>query len=141
MSLHLQELGRKLGRRVQNRFAIAGATISWIMAGQEHFSDETMPLSDIGRGGLSFLSNKPPAIGSDLALRIYLPKKSEALDVYGKVVYSISRGPRLTYSHRVGVEFAVPGQSDRSNSDQTTNTVAALERTYGRRAKLIKEFL
>jgi len=135
MDIDLQALGRKLGRRNHDRFNIPGAIVSWMFTGQKSFSDKTSPLSDISRGGLSLLTNDPPTVGSDITLRIFLPQKTRTFDLLGKVIYSASRGPRLTYGYRIGVELMPFAQTEGCNSLQSLNMIEALERTYGKRRK------
>jgi len=131
MSLASQRFGRKLGRRTHNRFVVRGAAVSWVLNGQRPFPDETLPLSDISRGGLSFLTNDPPTAGSEIVLLILLPNKTDTLELLGKVVYSISRGPRLTYGYRVGVEFKPFAESAGCNSRGALDVIEALERRHG----------
>ena len=133
MSLNFQEFGRKLGRRSYDRIIIPGAIVSWVLTGQKSFSDQTSPLSDITKGGLSFLTNDPPTVGSEITLRIFLPKKTGTFDLIGKVIYSRARGPRLTYGYRIGVELIPFTQTDGCNSLQSLSMIEALIRKYGKR--------
>jgi hypothetical protein len=135
MSFNIHELSRKLGRRAYSRFIIPGAAIFWKTVGQKSFSDQNSPLSDISRGGLSFLTNDPPSVESEVALSILLPKTKEKVELFGKVKYSTLRGPRLTYTHRVGVELWPFDNSDNCNSLQTLQQIEALEKEYGERKK------
>jgi hypothetical protein len=135
MTLDLHSLGRNLGRRAHNRFSIPGAAISWAPSGQESSSEKTFPLSDIGRGGLSLLTNNPPNIGSEISIRVFLPPKKEKIDLVGKVIYAISRGPRLTYGYRVGVEFMPFEEKAGGNSPELVDVIERLERKYGRHRK------
>jgi len=132
MGLNLQALGRKLWRRDYNRFNIPGTIVSWASTDPKSFSDETSPLSDISRSGLAFLTNNPPTVGSEIILCISLPKKRGTFDVLGRVIYSVHRGPGLTYIHRIGVKFLPFAQTDGCNSLQSLNMIEALELTYGK---------
>jgi hypothetical protein len=135
MDFVLKDLGRKLGRRAFKRLTIPGAVVSWMLDGQESFPDARWPLSDISRAGLSFLTNEPPAIGSAVSLRIFLPQNKETLELHGSVVYSIARGPRLTYRYRVGVESKAFAQLEAENSPQLLKIIEASEPKYGKRSK------
>ena len=135
MDFVLKDLGRKLGRRAFKRLTIPGAVVSWMLKGQESFPDTQWPLSDISRAGLSFLTNEPPAIGSEVSLRVFLPQSNETLELHGSVVYSIPRGPRLTYRYRVGVESKAFAQLEAENSPQLLKIIEASERKYGKQKK------
>ena len=135
MNMELQELGRKLGRRRRDRFIIPGATVSWVLAGQQPFPDETSPLSDISRDGVSLLTNDPPTVGAEITIRVFLPQKTENFDLLGKVIYCNPRGPRLTYGYRIGVELLPFAQTDGCNSLQSLDMIEALERKYGKRKR------
>jgi len=132
MDFVLKDLGRKLGRRAFERLTIPGAVISWMLDGQESFPDARWPLSDISRAGLSFLTNEPPAIGSNISLRISLPQNNEILELQGDVVYCMARGPRLTYRYRVGVESKAFAQLEADNSPQLIKIIEASERKHGK---------
>lgn len=133
MSLAFQGLGRKFGRRAFRRFAVPGAAVSWAPTARKSVAGETWPLSDIGRGGLSLLTNNPLAAGSEISILVFLPKKTQPFELLGKVAYSIARGPGLTYRYRVGVEFRPFAQSEGCNPLQSLKAIEALERTYGKR--------
>jgi len=135
MNLNLQALGRKLGRRAHDRFVVPGAVVSWVPIGQKSIAPETSPLSDISRGGLSLLTNEPTTVGSEITLRLFLPKKTVSLDLLGKVIYCNARGPNLTYGYRIGVELMPFAKTAGCNSLQSLDTIEALERTYGKRKR------
>ena len=81
------------------------------------------------------MTNNPPTVGSDITLLIFLPKKTEYFELLAKVIYSIPRGPGLTYGYRVGMEFKPFAQSEGCNPIQSFKTIEALEKTYGKRKK------
>jgi Tfp pilus assembly protein PilZ len=135
MSFALKRFGRRLGRRVSNRFVVPGAAVSWVSTGQDSDPNMNWPLSDIGRGGLSLLTNNPPAVGSEISLLVLFPKKPEPVELSGSVIYSVPRGPRLTYRYRVGVRFEAFAQSGNCNSLKSLSVIEELERTYGKRGK------
>ncbi len=90
-------------------------------------------MSDISKGGLSFLTNDPPTVGSEISLLVLFPAKPQTIELLGTVVYSIPRGPRLTYGYRVGVEFKPFAPSDGGNPVEILDVIETLKRTYGRR--------
>ena len=129
----MAHLARKSDRRTHDRFVVPGAAVSWVPRSQEFLPDETWPLSDISKGGLSFLTNDPPTVGLEISLLVFLPTKTQTLELIGTVVYSIPRGPGLTYAFRVGVELKPFAQSDGGNSVESLDVIETLKRFYGRR--------
>jgi hypothetical protein len=127
-----QEMRRKLGKRAFMRFSVHGASVSWMTVEDKCFPDETSPLSDIATSGLSFLTNNPPTEGSEVFLLLILPRNAENLRIQGKVIYSIHRGPDLTYSYRVGIKFKEFSESKGFNSLQSLSSIRKLEETYVR---------
>jgi hypothetical protein len=135
MDFVLKDLGRKLGRRAFERCTIPGAVVSWMPEGQESFPDAKWPLSDISKAGLSFLTNQPPDIGSVVSIRIVLPQNKETVELQGNVVYSIPRGPRLTYRYRVGVASKAIAQLEAAHSPQLLKIIEASERKHAKANK------
>lgn len=133
MKSTLKKFSRKSDRRAYDRFSIPGATITWKTADQDSFPDDTMPVSDISRVGLSLLTNKPPEVHSFLLLRILLPKQPEILDLLGTVVYVVPRGPGLTYEYRVGIELKPFSGNEGENTRESLQKIEKLEQKYGKR--------
>jgi hypothetical protein len=134
MDFVLKDLGRKLGRRAHERCSVPGALVSWMLEGQESFPDARWPMSDISRAGLSFLTNEPPEIGSTVSIRIFLPQ-NETIELNGSVVYSLPRGPRLTYRYRVGVESKAIAQLEAEHSPHLLKIIEASERKNAKAKK------
>ena len=133
MKSTLHKISRKFCQRELERFSIAGATVSWAYTNQDSFPDETSPLSDISRHGLSFLTNNPPTVDSDIVLWVNLPKQPERLELQGRTIYAILRGPNLTYEYRVGVKLKPYSENDGDISTASQEVIAELEQTYGKR--------
>ncbi len=90
-----------------------------------------MPLADISRGGLAFLSNSPPEIESDIVIQIFLPQGKEYLSLLGRVVYAIPHGPGLVYQYRIGVQLKSFLHSQAGGS-QPLNVIETYEGKYAR---------
>jgi len=133
MKSTLHKIGRKFGKRACERFSIPGATISWVYRGQGTFPEEDTPLSDISRNGLSFLTNDPPEVDSTIHARLQFPKDPGQLELFGRTVYSIFRGPGLTYEYRIGVELSPFSQEEKDNTLESQKVIEQLEETYGKR--------
>ena len=68
---------------------------------------------------------------------ILLPKNSEILDLIGKVVYAIFRGPGLTYEYRVGIELKPFSENEGDNPPELQQKIEELEQMYGKRLEMI----
>ncbi len=77
------------------------------------------------------MTNDPPSVGSNVSLQVTAPQKSENLELLGKVIYCVSRGPRLTYKYRVGVELRPFDQPD-GNSLKALRQIEDLEQVFGK---------
>jgi Tfp pilus assembly protein PilZ len=135
MNLNLKQLSRKFGQRAFVRFTVPGAAVSWMPQGQTTFSETSMPLSDISRGGLAFLANDPPEIESDIFLHIFLPQTQETLELIGRVVYSMPRGPGLIYKYRIGIQLKSFVQADASVSHHPLKVIETFEWRYAKRRR------
>ncbi len=133
LNLSLKDISRKFGQRAHVRFTVPGAAVSWMLQGQESFAETSMPLSDISRGGLAFLANEPPEIGSEIFIHIFLPQHKETLELLGRVVYSIPRGPGLIYRFRVGVELKSFAPTDGHNPPHSLKVIETFEWKYAKR--------
>lgn len=133
MKSTLHKFGKKFGGRVYDRFSIPGATVLWKPLDQATFPEETLPLSDISRFGLSLLTNTPPQVNSVISMRVNLPKEPERLDLLGKVVYAIFRGPGLTYGYRVGIQLMPFSETEGDNPPELQQQIQELEQMYGKK--------
>ena len=126
-------MSRKFGRRTHDRISIPGATVCWRDMNQTSFPDETLPLSDISKFGVAFLTNTPPVVDSEISLRINFPRTPEIMELLGRVVYYVFRGPGLTYEYRVGVELKPFSTAEGDNSLQSQQIIEELEQIYGKK--------
>lgn len=125
-------MSRKFGKRAHDRFSIPGATVSWVYRGQGPFPEETTPLSDLSRNGFSFLTNTPPEVNSEIHILISLPRNPGHLELFGKTVYSVFRGPGLTYEYRVGAQLEPFSQDEEENNAESQKDIEELEDLYGK---------
>jgi hypothetical protein len=128
----MNKMGRKFGKRAYDRFSIPGATISWVYRGQSPFPEETTPLSDLSRNGFSFLTNAPPEVNSEIHILIVLPKYPGQLELFARIVYSVFRGPGLTYEYRVGAEMKPFSEDGEDNGLDSQRAIEELEDLYGK---------
>jgi hypothetical protein len=128
-----KEAIRRNERRAFLRFAVPGAAVSSKSDGQNSFSEADMPLADISRGGLAFLSNNPPAVESDIFIQIFLPQGKEYLALLGRVVYSIPHGAGLIYGYRIGVQVKAFLQTEPGSSSDSLKAIESYEWKYAKR--------
>jgi hypothetical protein len=129
MSDDVKKASRRFEKRAFTRFTVPGASLSWMPNGQDSFSESDIPLADISRGGLAFLSNNPPTVGSSLFIKIFLPQGKETIELLGRVIYSIPYNPGLIYRYRVGVQ--VKALLD-TNASQSMNVIKEYEDKYAK---------
>jgi hypothetical protein len=132
MNFNLHQLGRKFGQRANGRLFIPGAAVAWKLAGQEAFSESRSPLSDLSTGGLAFLTNNPPDLGSEVTIRVTIPPKSESFELQGEVKYSEMRGAKLTFKYRIGVELHPFKEAEGCNNALVLDKLKALEKALGK---------
>jgi hypothetical protein len=122
--------------RKSSRFAIPGATISTEKSTSGSGSGdplcERMPVVDISRGGMAFLTNDPPKL-SKISLLLTYAENEDPLRLEGKVAYFVSCGVGLNYRFRVGVEFAPFSTRKGHNSPASLIRLQKLEKAYGER--------
>jgi len=128
MSDDVKEASRTFEKRLSVRFMVPGASVSWKPNGRDSFSESDIPLADISRGGLAFLSNNPPTVGSSLFIKLFLPLGKETLELLGRVIYSIPHNPGVIYRHRVGVRVM-------ALLDTNPNVIRAYEDKYAKPKK------
>jgi hypothetical protein len=133
MNANLNELNCKHNQRAFTRFTVPGATVSWMPNGQNKYSEANMPLSDISKGGLSFLTNEPPEVEADIYIRISLHQGSAPIELIGRVVYASPFGPGLIYKYRIGVEMKKHVQSKDGNGVTSSQVIEAFECKYGQK--------
>jgi hypothetical protein len=131
MGNDVREASGNLEARAFVRFTVPGASVSWKSNGGGIFSEADMPLADISRGGLAFLSNKPPELDSNILVQIFLPQGKQMLELHGRVVYSIPYNPGLLYRYRVGIEVKSLLNAERGNAPM--KVIEAYEGKYANR--------
>lgn len=91
------------------RFIVPGATISCKRSGFWHLwndyaPEERLPVVDISKHGISFLTDNPPR-WSRVSLILRYSDCEKVICLEGRVVYSLPRSIGHSYRYRVGVCF------------------------------------
>lgn len=102
-------LGRNIEDRESARFVVPGATVSCKTSGFWHLrndfaSEERLPVADISRHGMSFLTDNLPK-SSRISLLLKYSDREDVICLKGRVVCSLPRGNGHSYRYRVGVRF------------------------------------
>ncbi len=125
---------RDFRERMFARFAIPGATVSFKSIGfwqwrKNRALEEKSPVVDIGKGGMAFLTDRPPRARRIILLLDY-SNREDALLLEGTVVYHAPRSDRIGLRYRVGVEFLPFSAKPGDNSLEALGVLDKLERTY-----------
>jgi len=116
------------------RFTIPGAAVSYKGTGfwqrrKDLALEEKSPVVDIGKGGMSFLTDRPPRTRRIILLFNYSDTE-DALLLEGRVVYYAPRSSRIGLRYRVGVEFVPFSEKPGDNSLKALEVLDNLEKTY-----------
>ena len=127
-----------LERRRCERFVIPGSTIAYKLHGfftkQRAFPDKLYPVTDLSKGGLSFLSDMPLRENKELSILFNIPEKDSLLQLEAKIAY-IGLNSGSSYRYRVGIQFKPFGTKESLNSLDNLNRLEELEKTYSGKRK------
>lgn len=120
-------------KRISQRFKIPGATVSyrkesWLFK-RKSFNEEFLPLLDLSRGGLRFVSQKRLKPGAKLFLQLSIPGERAPLGLFGKVRWS-ARNKTGNYPYQAGVQFNVYGEKKSQNYPGTLVKIISLEQKF-----------
>jgi hypothetical protein len=120
--------------RESARFVVPGATISCKKSGFWHpkndfASDEKLPVADIGKHGMSFLTDNIPRL-SRISLLLQYSDHEDVICLKGRVVYSLPRGIGHSYRYRVGVRFDSFSTKKNDNSIEALRILERLEKDH-----------
>jgi hypothetical protein len=120
-------------RRICQRFAIPGATISYrkegLFAPKKKTEEEFCPVLDISRGGVRFLTQKPLKFKSRIHVQLTVPGERVPLDFKGRVRWSTFNSGK-SYKYQAGVQFNPYGLEKGQNGPQALTRIVALETKF-----------
>ena len=119
-------------RRAHPRFAIQGATVSYLIHGPEVREPDfpiSYPLMELSRGGMSFITES--ALKAESALSIFLSglRIEETLRMTGRVVYCRASGIKPS-RYCIGVEFRPFAKKRGCNTPESLEILKRLEKGY-----------
>jgi Tfp pilus assembly protein PilZ len=120
-------------KRISQRFKIPGATVSYRKENRlfkrKSFDEEFLPLQDLSRGGLRFVSQKRLKPGTKLLLQLSIPGERAPLSLFGKVRWS-ARNKKGNYPFEAGVQFNVYGEKKSQNYPGNLVKIISLEQKF-----------
>jgi len=132
-----------LEKRSCARFRIPGATAAYkkdkgLFKRSSEYSAEFLPVLDISRGGIRFLSNENVPMDTKLHLSIQVPGDPSPLGIEGTVRWA---APNVGHSFRyqVGVQFFPYGEKKGMNYPGTLVKIIAYEQKFLDNTTIINE--
>jgi len=123
-----------LERRACERFVIPGSAITYkiqsLFTRNQPFTDSLFPVTDLSKGGLSFLSDNPLKENKNISLLLHISEKESPLQLEGKTAY-VGINPTGTYRYRIGVKFKPFGTKEGFNPLENLKRLEDLEKAYG----------
>lgn len=120
-------------RRECHRFKIEGATVSYkkpkLFSTPKKFRETNCPVTEMSRGGIRFLTQKPLKINKKILLTVQLPGNRDALDLSGQVIWK-SLSPNQSYKYQLGIQFDPYGTKKGQNSPLLLDKIKELEKKY-----------
>jgi Tfp pilus assembly protein PilZ len=120
-------------RRACVRFVVPGATVSYRIQGYLFRvfapSDEGCPVLDLGKGGLSFLTNRVLRAGQKITLLLSFSDSKEPVALEGRIVHA-GMNREMSYKYRAGVQFNPFGTGKNANPLEVLKRLDDLEKTY-----------
>jgi hypothetical protein len=123
-----------LERRICERFIVPGSAITYrvqrFFTRNQPFTNTLYPVTDLSKGGLSFLSDNPLKENKKISLRLHTSEKENPIQLEGKIAYVVIN-PGGSYKYRVGIKFNPFGTKEDFNRLENLNRLEELEKAYG----------
>ena len=120
-------------KRTCIRFQVPGATLAFKKRGffsaSFDYEDDGLPILDLSRGGLRFLSNQDLRIKAKVQLKISIPEQEELLYLEGRVRWTRPNAG-FSYKFQIGVQFNPYGLAEHQNSPAALNMLESLEEKH-----------
>jgi Tfp pilus assembly protein PilZ len=132
-----------LEKRTCARFRIPGATVAYrrdksLFKRSSEYGGEFLPMLDISRGGIRFLSAEAVPLDTHLHLSIQVPGDPSPLKMDGIVRWS---APNIgqSFKHQIGVQFSPYGDKKGMNYPGTLVKIIAYEQKFLDESTVIKD--
>jgi len=93
--------------RAQPRLAVAGATVRYLLMGNDICKSEfsnPYPIVDLSTAGIAFLADRPAKPGRKVCLLASFPKEKDPFRLEGHVIYSVAVDT-ADHRYRLGIRF------------------------------------
>jgi hypothetical protein len=116
------------------RFRIPGATTAYkkeksLFHRNPDYGGEFLPILDISRGGIRFLSNENITLDTKLHLRIQVPGDQGPLKIEGVVRWAAPNAGQ-SFKYQIGVQFYPYGEKKGMNYPGTLVKIIAYEQKF-----------
>ena len=123
----------KIKRRECERFEIPNATLTYKVEKSfftdSEFTHDMLPIYDISRGGIRFLSQIQLKMNTPVLLKIFPPNDENPLIFKGKVTW-FTHHPGKSYDYQVGIQFSPYGDKKGLNPPECLSKLKGLEKRY-----------
>jgi hypothetical protein len=119
-------------RRACERFIIPGAIVNYRKEGfliPSKYIAEPLPVIDLSRGGVRFLSNFFLKVNTNVKLKIIVPDARVPVVLKGRVRW-ISTNPEKSYKYQIGIQFAAYGKKRGDNDHEVFQKIISLETKF-----------
>ena len=131
-----------LEQRTCARFRIPGATVAYKKAEKSgkpvDYREEFLPLLDISRGGIRFLTQELLKLDSRLHLKIQVPGDVYPLAMEGTVRW-YGANPGQSYKYQIGVQFLPYGEKKDMNYPGSLVKIISYEQKFMDETTIIKD--
>ena len=124
----------ELEKRTCARFRIPGATVAYkkeksLFKRSPDYGGEFLPMLDLSRGGIRFLTSEAIALDTKVHLSIQVPGDPSPLKIDGTVRWS---APNIGHSfkYQIGVQFYPYGEKKGMNYPGTLVKIIAIEQKF-----------
>ena len=129
-------------KRSCTRFRIPGATVAFKKMGglfrKPSYGGEFLPVLDISRGGIRFLSHEILDLDQKIYLKIQAPGDNFPLTMTGMVRW-YSSNPGMSYKYQIGVQFHAYGEKKDMNYPGNLVKIIAFEQKFMDDSTMIKD--
>ena len=131
-----------LEKRACARFRIPGATIAFrkekSLFKKSSYAAEFLPMLDISRGGIRFLSQEILDLDTRVHLRVQVPGDPSALKMDG-IVRWFASNPGQSYKFQLGVQFLPYGDKKDMNYPGNLVKIISYEQKFMDETTIIKD--
>lgn len=127
-----------LERRVCERFVIPGSSVTYKVHGfftrNQPFTESLYPVTDLSKGGLSFLTDNPLKENKEASILLHTSEKENPIQLEGKIAYVVINTAG-SYRYRIGFKFKPFGTKEGFNPLENLKRLEELEKIHSAERK------